>query len=289
MKTNTLESYKAVIKSLYQKAVSEDITELMTTPAGMRNLCVSLCNHGLTVNDERILRSFFEIKDTEDLLRGITNGNIALFKPIRSFLKGENNTDNLIRIELSALLVGYHSRPFAKYAKQPELIEIAVLDGVESSSLVEEHRMVNNSVEVKRKALTVLKNNYQFSFNLGWIIGVGLLLVVLGSFVLVKVFANKQCMQWSGNHYEVVDCQTEQLGLVQANQIIPVDESALKLQKLDSKQKIVFFKNEIPLVWYSKNKGVIELYDRQGFHPLTGKPLKPITNYMIEKYALEVK
>ena len=55
------------------------------------------------------------------------------------------------------------------------------------------------------------------------------------------------------------------------------------------KDYLTFFKNEKPLVWYSKVNGEVELYDRPGFHPITDKPLKPITNYMIHKYNLASK
>ena len=69
--------------------------------------------------------------------------------------------------------------------------------------------------------------------------------------------------------------------------IIPIDENIMKLNKLDSNEKLNFFKNHKPVVWYCKQDGVVELFNAPGFHPETGKPLKPITKYMIKKYNLK--
>jgi hypothetical protein len=60
----------------------------------------------------------------------------------------------------------------------------------------------------------------------------------------------------------------------------------MKLKKLDPEEKLIFFKNERPLVWYYKHDGVFELFNCAGFYPDTGKPLKPITEYIIKKYDL---
>ena len=103
------------------------------------------------------------------------------------------------------------------------------------------------------------------------------------------IFPTKECMQWNENHYEAVDCSNEKLGIGQWNLIIPLDERIMKLEKLDSKKELVFFKNDKPVVWYSKEDGKIELFNQPGFHPETEKPLKPITNYIIHKYGLKCK
>ncbi|WP_435682498.1 hypothetical protein [Nonlabens sp.] len=48
----------------------------------------------------------------------------------------------------------------------------------------------------------------------------------------------------------------------------------------------VFFKSDNSVrFWYGKNKKKeIEYFTDLGLHPETGKTLKPITGYMIEKY-----
>jgi hypothetical protein len=39
-------------------------------------------------------------------------------------------------------------------------------------------------------------------------------------------------------------------------------------------------------MWYCERDGAIKLFNSEGFYPVTGKPLKPILNYIIEKYNL---
>ena len=91
-------------------------------------------------------------------------------------------------------------------------------------------------------------------------------------------------MMWKENHYVAVDClnDTGVVGL-----IIPIDENVMKLKKFDSNEKLNFFNNDKPVVWYCKHDGVVELYNAPGLHPVTGKSLKPITKYIIKKYNLK--
>ena len=94
-------------------------------------------------------------------------------------------------------------------------------------------------------------------------------------------------MQWIENHYEPVSCSDDKLGIVHSDIIVPIDDKMIGLVKLNSSGEHKFFKNEKVLIWYYKRKGVIELFNNYGFHPETGKPLKPITNYIIKKYSLK--
>lgn len=48
---------------------------------------------------------------------------------------------------------------------------------------------------------------------------------------------------------------------------------------------IFFDKSGNAQIWYGKNlKGELEIFTSLGLHPETGKTLKPISKYMIEKY-----
>lgn len=83
-------------------------------------------------------------------------------------------------------------------------------------------------------------------------------------------------------YYVAVDCTSDKVRIGEF--IIPIDKNLMKLKKLDLKNKLIFFKNDKPLVWYYKHDGEVELFNSPGFHPETGKPLKPITQYIIDKY-----
>ena len=92
-------------------------------------------------------------------------------------------------------------------------------------------------------------------------------------------------MQWQKNHYEVVDCTNEnQQGLLKQYDIIPFDENQCKLIKIEVSDTTTFFKNGNSLYWYCKVNGKPEFFNTHGVHPETGKALKPVTEYIINKY-----
>ena len=289
MKKNTLEDYKKAVKSKYENDIQNGEVIIQTTPAAMRDLCLSKWNAGMSVNDERIFRTFFDLKETEDLRKGLVNCNIALFKPIRSFLKGEQNTENLKRIDLAALLVDFEPRPFAKFNKLDGIRvgEVATVQ-ISNTTVVAPDEGLRVKDEIKNVQL-VYEQNKKLISRVSWFAGAVVFFTVLGYVIKNNWFPEKQCMEWVGDHYEEVDCNKTQQGIMTTASIVPINPNAKDLKKLNCKNKITFFKNEKPLVWYSKVNGEVELYDRPGFHPITDKPLKPITNYMIHKYNLASK
>ena len=115
-----------------------------------------------------------------------------------------------------------------------------------------------------------------------------LVLLLLGAVYFIKqeFFPKQECMQWQKDHYERVDCSTEKQGIITSNEIIPIDNRIINLQKIEVNQQTRFFKNGQPLVWYCKSKGKLSFFNSYGINPETGKPLKPITQYMIDKYVL---
>lgn len=56
------------------------------------------------------------------------------------------------------------------------------------------------------------------------------------------------------------------------------------LKKLETHFIKTYFENGDPIIWYAKNGDEIELFNQPGLHPTTGKTLKPITPYIINKY-----
>lgn len=289
MKKNTLEDYKKAVKSKYENDIQNGEVIIQTTPAAMRDLCLSKWNAGMSVNDERIFRTFFDLNEKEDLRKGLVNCNIALFKPIRSFLEGKQNTDNLKRIDLAAVLVDFESRPFAKFVKMDGTREgeVATVQ-ISNKTVVPPDEDIIVKDEIKNVQPVYVQNKKLIS-RVVWFTGALVLFAVLGYAVKNHWYPEKQCMVWVGDHYEEIDCNKEQLGIMSLASIVPINSSAKDLKKLDCKSKITFFQNDKPLVWYSKVNGEVELYDRPGFHPITEKPLKPITNYMIHKYNLASK
>lgn len=105
-----------------------------------------------------------------------------------------------------------------------------------------------------------------------------LILLVFGS-NLAAVFKSEDCIVWREDHYETIDCNNK----TETISINTIDIAHFKKIEVDSTTTF-FIKNDA-VVWYGKSEsGEMEYFSSRGKHPITGKELKPITNYIIEKY-----
>jgi hypothetical protein len=284
----TFEEYKSAIKSQYEENKNVDVSGILLnpTPAQLRNLCLMIFDNSLSKSDENIFKLFFNVKEEQSIRMCIANYDIARFRPIISFLKGEKDSENTTRIELTAILVDFNPRPYSKYLLNGKIITGSTI-AVASLEKEMESEIDYFSAESWVKKAVEPENNVRIMNKKVIILTVFFSLFFMGYTVKNLIFPEKECMKWEGDHYEAVDCKNEKLGIGQLELIIPIDENIMKLNKLDSNRKINFFKNDKPLVWYCKHDGVVELFSTPGFHPETGKPLKPITKYIIKKYNLK--
>jgi hypothetical protein len=283
----TFEEYKSAIRVKYEVSKIEDVSGILLNPtsAQLRNLCLMRLDNSLTNTDGISFRIFFDVKEGRDLRKTIENFDIGKFKPIISFLKGEKDSENTARIELAAIIVDFDPRPYNKYLLNGKINERSN-PGV--PLLVEKKESdTANLHDEKLSQKGVIVDNNKLGKKAAIFFAIVLSLFFMGYTVKDVFFPKNECMKWEGDHYEAVDCKNEKLGIGQLNAIIPIDENIMKLKKLDSKDKLDFFKNDAPVIWYSKHDGVVELFNSPGFHPLTGKPLKPITRYIIGKYNLK--
>ncbi|HPE83819.1 MAG TPA: hypothetical protein PLV43_08885 [Aequorivita sp.] len=116
------------------------------------------------------------------------------------------------------------------------------------------------------------------------------LIVILFVLVVVIVFFgyqyfNKQrWMEWEETHYVEVSFDSEKLS--EGNLKVYKEERIIDFKKVTPTCASKFFNDDGSVrVWYGKNKdGDLEYFTGYGLHPLTGKTLKPITQYMIGKY-----
>ncbi|WP_299122005.1 hypothetical protein [uncultured Tenacibaculum sp.] len=116
-------------------------------------------------------------------------------------------------------------------------------------------------------------------------------LIIVVSFVVlliscVSVFSIKKqrWMVWKGDRYEEVSFDTKKYGIGELK--LYKEERIKNFEKIEADCNYPFFGPGGKVnVWYYKNSnGELELFSSVGLHPETGKTLRPITNYMIEKY-----
>lgn len=116
------------------------------------------------------------------------------------------------------------------------------------------------------------------------------LITILISFLLAGVFfgyhyfTKDRWMEWQGTQYIETSFEAEKLknGVLKAYK----DDQIESFEKLAPNCETIFFNDDgSARIWYVKNKdGSIEYFSSYGLHPKTGKALKPISRYMINKY-----
>jgi hypothetical protein len=91
-------------------------------------------------------------------------------------------------------------------------------------------------------------------------------------------------MQWKEDHYEEVDFSAS--ALKSGNLVVYEEVKMQRFKKISAHCETTFFTpSGKVMIWYGKNgEKEIECFSNHGLHPETGKPLKPITSYIIEKY-----
>ncbi len=113
------------------------------------------------------------------------------------------------------------------------------------------------------------------------------LLIIVGcgiAFLILNSINKEKWMVWEKNHFVETDFDPHQM---EKGQILLFNENQIAhFRKIQPNCETKFFDSEgNPQLWYGKNqKGELEYFTDLGKHPETGKTLKPITRYMIDKY-----
>ena len=291
----TFNSYKKAIQDYYEIVKNKDITSVLLTPspAQLRNYCTMLVDKGLSKKDEEIFKAFFETKSDEKLKKSIESCNTDKFKTIISFLKDKRDSEMALRIEMASIIVDFSPRPYADFLTSNSIATsdnkqfVTVINGDNDS----ETKVRFGVKDVKEEI--VKANNFRsrnikkkITFGLIGLIGISSIAYTAKNLIIPDV----QCMQWQNNHYEKVDCNTQnQKGIIKSNDIIPFDSKKAELIKIKVSDTTTFFKNGKAILWYCKSGDEIELYNKPGFDPIYKKSLKAITPYMIQKYFSKIQ
>ncbi|BDU27434.1 hypothetical protein FLGSB24_41780 [Flavobacterium sp. GSB-24] len=247
------------------------------------------------------------------------------FRPIETFFKGETDPEKMDVVDLAAILVDFQPRPFAKFRKQideedlklinelrntnntkevseetktedvkPKVQEVRVEEEVNVDAPKEEN-IISETIEVFQPESKPIKINlfvnvkekliHNFKNRLKKIAVATILIFCLIGAVIYFAFFKKHCMQWSEDHYEVVDCSSKDK--VVLNEIIPLDENLLDFRKLKACDTTrCFMENGDAFVWYSKTPNGIDFFNDNGNgkHPVTNRALRPVTQYIVGKY-----
>jgi len=287
----TFNSYKKAIQDHYEIVKNKDITSVLMTPspAQLRNYCSMLVDKGLTPKDEEIFKAFFETKNDEKLKKSIDFCNTDKFKTIISFLKDKRDSEMALRIEMASIIIDFSPRPYADFLTNNTISTdkkqiVTFINGDNDSKPYIRFEDTDFKEENVKTENFRSKNNFKKKIAIVFLGVIGL--TSIGYTAKNMIAPDLQCMQWQKNHYEVVDCNSEnQQGLLKQYDVIPFDELQSKLIKIDVSDTTTFFKNGKPLYWYCKVNGKPDFFNTHGIHPETGKALRPVTDYIVNKYV----
>lgn len=278
MNNNTLDSYKKAVKDQYEVAKTGLYSGFLQkpSPAELKNLCLLLFDKGISKQDQEILDVFFELDEKLNKRKQIENSNVDKLRPVGNFLKGRTETTRSVSLDLMAVLVDFHPRPYRKFIAGNKNELVAVVGNMESSKDIGREMERKLPVFEEFKKTTVSKRIVFFLLAI-------LIFAGVGYGLKNTFFPDNNCMVWVKDHYEAADYDA-----VKANAEVVV----LNQEVLDNFKKVVvcdtttFFKNGKPLFWYAKEptKNEVECFNQPGLHPETGKTLKPITEYIVDKY-----
>jgi len=115
-----------------------------------------------------------------------------------------------------------------------------------------------------------------------------ILSIAIIALIIYKSITKQRWMIWQEDHYVEVKFDAEKYDL---NQLKLYKEERINSFKKVSAicNKTKFFNDDGSVnLWYGKNKNKkLEYFTTLGLHPETGKTLKPITQYMIDKYICD--
>ncbi|MEZ4853765.1 hypothetical protein [Flavobacterium sp.] len=272
-KTESLEAYKNAIKAHYEIEKSGKYSSFLIhlSRARLRQLCEERLKESNNIEDKLSFSLVFGFEyDVNN--RNKLKLQTDKFRPIETFFKGETDLADIEAINIAALLVNFNPRPFRYFISKP----------LPNEALINEEK---HKIGVKHS----YKNRNKLKHTIVKKIGIGLLGVIgitsIGYTTKNIILPEPQCMQWQNNHYEVVDCNSNEDNLIKQHNIIPFNEEQSKLIKVEVSDTTQFFKNGKPLYWYAKVNGKPEFFNTHGVHPETGKALKQVSEYIVNKYV----
>lgn len=296
------DDYRAAVLATYQDLqaagkLSSHLNPL--TRSGLKKACAVVLDERYRKEDEKALRDFFGSRENQTAyMLAINQCDAEKFKTLQKFLKAEYTTTNNTNIELLAWLVDFQPRPYQSgrsYAvvsdSQGEKAGVIATKQEGETFIPKQDTPVSTGAEPKKKG-GKQKRGSLFKSRLGWM----LLLVPVGLLIGLYLSVNKdgarsvqgvfhpgikECMYWTGDHYEAIACDQKKGDTA----IIAIDTFRLvHLKKINKPDTLTAF--SLGKVWYIKLNGNVEFYTSAGLHPVyPERRLKPLTEYILNKYV----
>lgn len=301
MHNNTPDDYKEAVRNKYEKEKDGIYSNYLSNPsqASLRDLCWEIFKSNKNTDDLLIYKKFFKCEfdpNNEDTSIVYTNK----FKKVGGFFRRGIDPAKIDTVNFAAILVSFELRPYSKFRKvglsedeieNPNESESVILGEEKEKEENEENEgdegdedEVIEDLPINNKEPNKLSERFTKKLR-STIIATTIIFCLIAT-VIYFAFFKKDCMQWKGEYYERVDCVQE----INSLDIKPFDEIQFSLKKIKVCDTTSFFKLGKPCVWYGKSvDGNYECFNIPSLHPETDKTLKPISQYIVDKYLLKIK
>lgn len=267
------QDYKKLVVITYRKKLADGTLSnnlADPSPAKIREECLLVyTSRYKKETDNKTLETFFGHSDERGDYRPIIyNFKVSLFKPLSQFLRDLNRDPNTINIELLAWLIDYQPRPF----------RFDPLKKTEEEPISRQPPR-SGSTEVPGCGIPTITwkewiKNYRNESIVAFVI-LGIIIALV-----INIIPKKQCMYWSGDHYEAIACDQQLFG---------VQSIALDTMKLNNFRRITkpdtMTTYSVGKVWYVKIGKNPDCFTADGNHPLyPGKDLRRLSLHMLREY-----
>jgi len=268
----TYKDYIVGIKAKYEVEKEGIFSSYLSkpSPALLNDYCKILRQKGLSKIDEETFQLFYNSPNFDN----------DKFRPICNFFKGKTENPSQDILDMMAILVDFNPRPLGKFLERKGNA-FGEMEEVKEEINTQNRVVKEKSVPTATDAIQI-KNRFKSS-----ILTIGVLFgfLILSLFVYNSYYSHKPCLEWQSDRYIEVECSKQINGFADLDSKKPYNENLLVLRKIIPTDTTTYFRNEKAVVWYCKNnQGDIELFNAPGHHPENNKPLKAITEYIIEKY-----
>lgn len=286
---NSIAAYQKAIKAKFEIEKSGNNADFFTNPSPAKIKRLTLLKFETNTNavDEGIFNRFFVFKEGMDNITQIKNCDTDRFRPFRNFLLKNTDCSQLDSLNLMAVLVDFHPRPYLKFRNTNGDVKVNFVEELQEEELNSGTGNFTKSDSQKHAEGFVVTKRFSFKEQL--VIGLGslLLLALLGFGVKRIYYPDNNGMIWVKDHYEAVVYEN----VTDKKAVKPINQFVLEhFRKIKICDTTTFFKNGLksqPLVWYAKNPqtGAYDFFNQPGVHPITEETLKKITPYIKKKYC----
>ena len=294
----------AYIRSVYIERCKESAFSPYlknATEARVKKACLLAYKKKNSFSDKTILRNFLEVPEDGDLDLALKKAEVGKFRPIVNFFKNETKDPRDQTIDLVAWLIDFKFENSDEISKEDIKDLLNQPEKTEKNKQEKEENNEENIETDKTKKIPSSKKTHERRksiFKEKATIGVLIVIVIaITSGLASLLFSNKKnttpflnftgqekYMYWLGDHY-----QPTNNARIKGVNIIPFNAKLVSdFRKITDQDTLTT--RSVGKVWYVKINNKPEFYTTSGFHPGdTRRILKPLSKYMVDKYAIANK